>query len=348
MSASIKDIAKSLGVSISTVSLALNDKPRVSEEMRQLVKQKAKELNYVKNVNASDLRKQRTNIILFIINDASRSFFSSIIKQLQIATTNFGYDLIICTTYGDHLNTAKRFMEEHRADAALVFTSTVPDEMIQNYAREDFPIVVLGRPIEGDNVYSFFNGYDKFSPTTQHLIDLGHKKIAFVKGSKASLNTSRSFQQYKNTLEKNNIPFDDSLIYEAQGSSYKHGYDITEKMIKTIDEIDAIQYSTDDNAIGGIMCFRDYHISVPDKISVVGHNNIPEAAFIHPGLTTYGDTKDNYPYYEGIVHFLITLIEKEEDYETITKQLASRLKEINSKPELVIRESTAPCDKYKE
>lgn len=346
MSASIKDIARSLGISISTVSLALNDKPRVSEETRQLVKQKAKELNYVKNGTASDLRKQKTHIILFIINDASRSFFSAIIKQLQIATANFGYDLIICTTYGDHLNTAKRFMEEHRADAAIIYTSTVPDDLIQSCAREDFPIIVLGREMEGDNVYSFFNGDEEYSPTTQYLIDLGHRKIAFVKGSKASLNTSRSFQQYRRTLEKNHLSFDPSLIFDAQGSSYKNGYTVTETMLDHLDRIDAIQYSTDDNAIGGILCFRDHHISVPEQVSITGHNNIPEAAFLSPGLTTYGNTKEDYPYYEALVHFLITLIEKEDNYEEITSQLTARLKDIDSRPELVIRESTAPCRKY--
>ena len=158
MPASIKDIAKSLGISVSTVSLALNDKPRVSKEMREKVKQKAKELNYVKNGSALDLQRKRTNIILFIVNDASRSFFSAIINQLQTATVNFGYDFIICTTYGDHLNTAKRFMEEQRADAAIIFTGTIPDEMIQSCASEDFPIVVLGRHVEGEHIYSLFSG----------------------------------------------------------------------------------------------------------------------------------------------------------------------------------------------
>ncbi len=347
MPASIKDIAKSLGISVSTVSLALNDKPRVSEEMRLMVKEKAKELNYIKNGSALDLQRKRTNIILFIVNDASRSFFSAIINQLQTATVNFGYDFIICTTYGDHLNTAKRFMKEHRADAAIVYTSTIPDDLIQECASEDFPIFVLGRTVSGENVYSLRPKVPTESTLTQYLIDLGHKKIAFVKGSSASLNTSRSFKQYKATLKKNNIPFDESLVYDAQGSSYKLGYNITKKIIEHIDEIDAIQYSTDDIAIGGILCLKEHNIKIPEQVSVTGNNNIIESSFISPSLTTYGDTADKYLYYEGIIHYLITLIEKKEGYEEIANQLATRLKNFNSHSELIIRESTGKCTKYK-
>lgn len=347
MPASIKDIAKSLGISVSTVSLALNDKPRVSKEMREMVKQKAKELNYVKNGSALDLQRKRTNIILFIVNDASRSFFSAIINQLQTATANFGYDFIICTTYGNHLDTAKRFMKEHRADAAIIFTGTIPDEMIQSCASEDFPIMVLGRHVAGEHVYSLFSGIRPESPITQYLIDLGHRKIAFVKGYSASLNTSRSFNQYKNTLVKNNLPFDETLVFDAMGSSYKKGYAITEKLIDRIEEIDAIQYSTDDIAIGGILCLKDHHIQIPHQVSVIGHNNIAESSFISPSLTTYGDTADLYLYYEAIIHYLITMIEKEDNYQEIANQLADRLEHFDSKPELIIRESTAECTKYK-
>jgi LacI family transcriptional regulator len=339
MSASIKDIAKALGMSISTVSLALNDKPRVSDETRALVKAKAKELNYVKNGIASDLQRKRTNIILFVVNDASRSFFSSIIKQLQIATANFGYDLIICTTYGDHLSTVKRFLQEHRADAAIIYTSTVPNTLIQEYATPDFPITVIGRKVEGDNIYSINAEPDAFSEVTQYLIDTGHKNIAFVKGSKVSLNTSRSFNQYKNTLEKNGISFNPNIVYDANGASYKHGYEITKEIIKDINKLDAIQYSTDDVAIGGLLCLKDSNIKVPEQISIAGNNNIPESALIYPGLTTYGSTSDDYPYYEGIVHYLITLIEKNENYENIAQQIRDHIGNYGSKSQLIIRES---------
>lgn len=342
---SIKDIAKSLGVSVSTVSLALNDKPRVSEEMREMIKQKAKEMNYVKNGIAADLQRKRTNIILFVVNDASRSFFSSIISHLQKATAAFGYDLLICTTYGNHLSTAKRFMEERRADAVIIYTSTIPDEMIQQYAREDFPVVVLGRNVEGEHIYCLGTPQvNTILKTTEYLIQMGHKKIAFVKGSTVSLNTSRSLARYKLTLEHYGIPYDESMIFDAEGASYKNGYAVTEKMLPHIHEFDSIQYSTDDNAIGGLLCLKDNDIRVPDDISVVGINNIPESQFCSPALTTSGTDGNPYLFYEGVIHYLIMQIEKDNENEEITKQLSEKLHENFGVDRLIVRESVKKID----
>ena len=340
--ASIKDIAKALGVSVSTVSLALNDKPRVSEKMRETIKQKAKEMNYVKNGIATDLQRKHTNIILFIVNDASRSFFSAIINHLQKATAAFGYDLIICTTYGDHLSTAKRFMEEKRADAAIIYTGTIPDSMIQSYARDDFPIVVLGRYVPGDHIFCFLKPVQNIKHvllTTEYLIQTGHKRISFVKGSSASLGTSRSFQEYKYTLEKYGLPYDESIVFDAKGASYDIGYQITEKILPIISQLDAIQYSTDDNAIGGVLCLKRNGIRVPEDISVTGKTNVPESAFTSPTLTTCGSIEDQYLFYEGLIHYLVMIIEKNEEYNNISTQLYKHLSSYLVPDVLIKRES---------
>lgn len=339
MSASIKDIAKALGMSVSTVSLALNDKPRVSKKTRELVKSKAKELNYVKNGIAADLQRKKTNIILFVCNDASRSFFATIINQLQRATSNFGYDFLISTTYGNHTSTAERFIREHRADAAIICTNTISDKFIIDNAHEKFPIVVLGRKVEGEHIFSYFGNESSESlPTTDYLISSGHRNIAFVKGA-ASLGTKRTFEQFKISLEKNNIPLNENFIFDANGASYQHGYDITEKIFPYINEIDSIQYSTDDIAIGGIMYLLEKGIKVPDDISIVGKNNIKESKFIYPGLTTYGQVDDGYLFYERLIHYLILIIEKDKESVDIRNQLAVYLDNYVSKDELVIRDS---------
>ena len=340
--ASIKDIAKALGLSVSNVSLALNDKPRVSQETRNLVKAKAKELKYVKSGIAADLQRKRTNLILLIVNDASRSYFSSVINHLQKATSNFGYDFLICTTYGNHNATAERFLKEHRADAVIIYTSTVSDELIIENAREDFPIVVLGREVKGDYIYCY--NYEKNNEkdildTTEYIISQGMNKIAFVKGSNVSLGTSRTYKKYKNTLEKYQIPLNTNWIFDAEGSSYHHGYEITKKLLPIINEIDAIQYSTDDIAIGGMMCLKDHGIRIPEDISIAARGNIREAELISPGLTTSGTIKENYLFYESIVHFLILSIEKEEENKNILGQLAHFLSHYQNPYDLIIRDS---------
>lgn len=340
--ASIKDIAKELGLSISTVSLALNDKPRVSQETRDLVKAKAKELKYFKNGIAVDMQRKRTNLIIFIVNDASRSFFAQIINHLQKAVANFDYDFLICPTYGNRIATAKRFITEHRADAVIIYTATIPDELIIDNATEDFPIVVLGRNVKGDNVYSYLHDdYSAPLDTTDYMINQGHQRIAFVKGSSYSLGTSRTFRQYQNSLSNHHLPFDESIVFDAGGSSYQHGYDITKKLIPIIKELDAIQYSTDDIAIGGMMCLKENGIRIPEDISIAGRGNIPESEFTYPSLTTSGTTKENYIFYEGLVHYLVMLIEKNEDYQDIAKQLERFLSSYQSPYGLIVRDSVA-------
>lgn len=338
--ASIKDIARELNMSVSTVSLALNNKPRVSKETRELVLAKAKELNYVKNGIAADLKRKKTNLILFIVNDASRSYFSNIINLLQKATSSFGYDLLICTTYDNHLQTAERFIIEHRADAVIVYTNTIPDHLLIQNARDDFPIVVLGREVKGDNIYSYpFADNQQSLDTTNYLIETGHKKIAFVKGSNVSLGTSRTTKKYIKSLEKYNIPYDENIVFDAKGASYSHGYEITKKILPLLSQIDAIQYSTDDIAIGGMMLLQENGIKIPEDISVVGRNNIPESSFSCPTLTTSGGSSDIYLFYESMVNFLILLIEKNEEYNNIQQQLKNYMDNYVNESKLIIRNS---------
>lgn len=338
--ASIKDIAKALNLSISTVSLALNNKPRVSKETRELVLAKAKELKYVKNGIAADLKRQRTNLILFIIHDASRSYFTNIINQLQKATSYFGYDFLICTTYDQHIGTAERFIKEHRADAIIIYTSTIPDTLIQDNARNDFPIVVLGQKVYGDNILCYgYKDPDETLNTTDYLIETGHQRIAFVKGSKVSLGTSRTFKKYQASLKKAHLAFDESIIFDADGSSYQNGYDIARKIHQENPPLDAIQFSTDEVAIGAMMYFKEHGIKIPDDLSIVGRNNIPEASFIYPSLTTSGSTNEAYPFYESLIHYLVMLIEKNEEDDVVALQLKEYLDHYQNQTELILRES---------
>ena len=337
---SIKDIAKALNMSVSTISLALNNKPRVSKETRELVLAKAKELNYVKNGLAADLKRKKTDLILFIVNDASRSYFSSIIDQLQKSTSAFGYDFLICTTYNNHTSTAERFIKEHRADAVIIYTSTISDSIIQENANENFPIIILGRKVIGENIYCYgYQDYSETLETTDYLLQTGHRKIAFVKGSSVSLGTSRTFKKYQESLKRYHLEYDENIVFDATDSSYQHGYEITKKILPIIPSIDAIQYSTDDIAIGGMMYLQEKGIKIPEDISIVGRNNIPESAFTSPPLTTSGKTNDDHLFYESIVHFLIASVEKNEENTIVREQLKKHLDKCNHQFELIIRNS---------
>lgn len=287
--ASIKDIAKALDIGVSTVSMALNDHPKISEETKRLVQLKAAELHYKRSGSAIDLQKRSTNIILLVVEDASRPFFAEVIGYIQEEIAKYDYNLIISTTFKGHSQTAKKFISEHRVDGVIVFTDQITDDFIKQYASADFPIFLLGRYLDYTNVFSFDSsavrrdGYDM----TEHLIRKGHRRIAFVKSIAHGLGSSRRLRGYQACLADNNIPFDESLVFSIEGNNFSSGYMATHhNIIPNIHKIDAVFYSNDEMAIGGLSAFKDAKINVPEQISVVGYSNIRMSYLINPTLTT--------------------------------------------------------------
>ncbi len=315
---SIKDIAKELKLGVSTVSMALNNHPMINVKTKEMINAKAKELGYIKNGIAYDLQRKKTNVILVVVTDASRSYFSRFISIVQKEIAKHGFDMLISTVESS-VNTAKKYISEHRADGAIIYTNKIDDDFLKQYAAVEFPIFVIGHFVEGENIYCDVNRTDIVIGNTavNYLIAKGHKKIAFVKGSVNTLGTPRRLIGYKKALFDNNIPIDEGLIYDALGSTFEDGYNITKEIIKKLDDIDAIYYANDDIAIGGLKALSDNNIKVPTDISVIGNNNLPESALITPALTTVGSkTHEKFNEYVDILVKAINkeFINKEEIY----------------------------------
>ncbi len=315
----IKDISKELGIGVSTVSMALNDNPKISKKTRELVQAKAKEMKYVKNGAAFDLQQQKTNLILLVVNDASRYFFSLAIRSFQSAISKHGYDFIISTTYGGSTKTAEKFIKERRTDAVIVYTMTIDDQLLAEVASENFPIFVVGHKanVENPNVYSFmYNKKTMTSVGTDYLLDKGFERVGYVKGFHQSYGTVRGLNGYKLSLDNHGIDFDESLVFDANGNESKDGYNVTkEVIIPNIDKLDGIVYANDDIASGGMEAFNELGIKIPDKVSVIGQHNIPQSAMTNPPLTTVAAKNQDDGYYEKLVDYLIDKIEGRENLE---------------------------------
>ena len=340
---SIKDIAKELNLAVSTVYMALNDNDRISKETRRLVQEKAREMKYVKNGAAVDLQKQKTNLILFVLNDASRSFFSYVIKSLQKATAELGYDFLISTTYGGHRNTAERFIKERRSDAVIVWTKTISDELLTEYASADFPIFVLGRKVKTDNPYVRCHLTSEVKPlvTCEYLIEKGHRRIGFVTGFAESFGTVLSLQGFRLSMKQHGLPVDESLIFDAVGSQAEDGYNVTEKQIlDRLDDMDALIFSNDDIAVGAMRCFNDHNIVIPDRISVVGRHNIPASATTVPPLTTMTHSHSDTEIYTKLVKCLDSYIRMEPDL-----KLEKELNDYQAKDMIVERQTVRDLNK---
>lgn len=317
--ATIKDISRELNLGVSTVSMALNNNPRISKATRELVLEKAKELKYVKNTAAVDLQKRKTNLILMVVNDPARSFFAETINRIQREVARHGYDFLIATTFEGHDETAKRYISERRADAVIVYTATIDEEFIIENASESFPIFILGRDVQGENVYSFQKPVEIQSQGVNYLIEKGHRHIAFVKGSPYSLGTLRKFRGYMYGLCEHGIPADKRLIFDANGSERSDGYRITEEMISQIKDIDAIIYSNDEIAIGGMECLKKHKIRIPEDVSILGGNNSPIAEYVTPRLTSVGSKYGGSKCFADIIDVVIGLIEGQDVSEKLNR-----------------------------
>lgn len=290
--ASIKDIAKELGIGVSTVSMALNGNKRISEKTRKLVEDTAKKMNYVKNGIAVDLQRKSTNTILLVVEDAGRSYFSKFIGEFQKYISKYNYDLLIATTYKGNTDTALRYISEKRVDGVVVFTNTISDELLIRYSAQSFPIIAVNRELSGESLYSvFIDNREGGRKMTDYLIEQGHKKIAFIRGSSKTRGSRLRYEGFKDSISSYKIE-DKCVLVDAKETTEEAGYSATLDLIKNKVDIDAIFYSSDDMAVGGISALNECGIRIPEDMSIVGYNNSELSKYTKPALTTVMDNID--------------------------------------------------------
>ncbi|MFC0525842.1 LacI family DNA-binding transcriptional regulator [Pontibacillus salicampi] len=308
--ATIKDVAKRAGVAISTVSYALNGNEKVSQATMDKVLKAAKELNYQKNGFASDLKRTKTNTIALILSDMSGPYFSELIKGVQEVAASNQYDLIACSSVGGDRSTATKFLKEKRVDGAIILASNISTKLIEESAREDFPIVVLDREVE--NPYAVHvevdNQHGAFQ-AAEYLMKRGHRSIGYVSGPVDSHDDQERFKGYKSALDKYDIPFQSK--WKIGGDFTRDGgYRATKMLIVQQNLPDAIFYANDEMAIGGLQAFTEKGIRVPEDISIIGFDDIQLSEYVTPPLTTVRQPK-----YEAgalAVHIIFQMLAGEE------------------------------------
>ncbi|PYZ92691.1 LacI family transcriptional regulator [Salipaludibacillus keqinensis] len=290
--ATIKDVAKLAGVAVSTASYALNGTKKISDSTKQKVITAAKELNYQKNGYAMDLKMNKTKIIALILSDLIGPFYSELIQGVQEVVMEHGYDLIVCSSYGDESSTAAKFLREKRADGVILFAHNIETQLIQDSVRKGFPIVVLDRDLSDyeDIISVNVNNEHGSYIAAKYLIDQGSKNIAFVSGPKKSIDSQLRLEGFKRALKEHNLPYYSK--WNINGKFTKDGgYQATKMLIHQGQLPDAVFYANDEMAIGGIEALKENHIDIPNQVSVIGFDDIQLAPYIQPPLTTVKQPK---------------------------------------------------------
>lgn len=333
----LKQIAETLGISITTVSKALKDYPDVSKKTKALVKDLAQTLNYKPNSFAVNLRTKESKTIGLIVPEIVHHFFSSVIKGIISQAEKKGY-LVITLQSNESYDLERKQIElllNKRVDGILISLAnqTADYNHLNSVMSNNTPLVMfdkIAKLVKCSKV--LINDREAAYKATQHLIDTGCKKIAHFRGPLLPQNSIDRFLGYKKALIDNGITYDSSLVYILKDMSYEEGRFYAKKLVDEHEGVDGIFINTDLVAIGAITEFNSLKIKVPEDISVIGFSNWFMSSVISPSLTTI-----NQPGFE-IGKKAFKLLYKEINSKKNDKII--NFKEVILDTQLVLREST--------
>lgn len=334
MAVTLKDIARRVGVSVTTASRALGGYDDVAEETRQRVLQAAQEMGYRPNIIAQSLQRRRSNTVGLIIPTAgprfSDPYFIEILTGIGNEAAEHEFDLLVSTRApgAQEREAYERIVGTRRVDGLLVVRTRCRDERIAYLVESGFPFVTFGRSdLDLDFPYIDVDGTKGLKEATQYLIDLGHRRIAYISAPLDLMFAHYRLVGYKRTMERNGLPVQEEWIAIGrltQEDGYREGL----RLLDLEPAPTAIIAANDMMALGVISAIQERGLVVGRDVAVTGFDDIPLAEHSHPPLTTV-----HQPIYQigtMICSMLIQVIHGE--------QLAER--HILLEPTLVVRESS--------
>jgi LacI family transcriptional regulator len=285
--ATIRDVAREAGVSIATVSRVFNNSSIVSEETIAVVRQVAARLNYWPNGVARSLITSRTHALGVLLPDIYGEFFSEVIRGIDLAARKHGFHLLVSSSHADSeaLAEALRSMSG-RVDGMVVMAPDVDaPAAIRGFATH-CPVVLVnpGQEVDECDTISIAN-HEGAREMTAHLLSLGHRRIAMVRGPANNLDAEQRLQGYRTALRDAGLQPDASL--EVQGDfTEPSGYEAVRTLLALPVRPAAIFVGNDHMAIGVMSALGDAGLRLPADIAVAGFDDIAMARFTSPPLTS--------------------------------------------------------------
>ncbi len=289
MAPTIHDVAKKAGVSPSTVSRVLNDRPGISEETRQRVLQAARELGYLPDMAARTLVSGRTYNLGFLVHPrhtlGPHSFYGEVLAGADEEARKHGYHIIFAA---DGSNKTPAVIQQNRVDGLILAGCDIPRDVITSLKLQNVPIVLVDNhvpkvdSIVTDNVGGAYEA-------VSYLIELGHRRIGFVCEWFQDLSFAERFEGYKKALQEHGLPFDERLIAEGAPRQPQTGYIAMQRLLSQVTpEImpTAIFAANDLTAVESMRALREHGFRVPDDVAVVGFDDGELARHVVPPLTS--------------------------------------------------------------
>lgn len=290
MAATMQDVARLAGVSAKTVSNVVNDHPHVSAATRDKVQKAIEKLGYELNVTARNLRQGRTGLIGLALPELKLPYFAELADSIIREAEAVGLRVMIEQTNADRdreidvLHGQRRFMTD-----GLIFSPLALGQDDIGLFKVDFPLVLLGERVFGSvNDHITMSNVEAAKAATHHLLDSGRRRIAVVGAHPGERVGSAALREqgYREALKEAGLEVDESLV-RATGLWHRNtGAEATDELIAAGIGFDAVFALNDALAMGVLRSLHSHGVAVPEDVAVVGFDDIEEAAYTRPTLTS--------------------------------------------------------------
>lgn len=323
----IKDLARKLGISPSTVSRALHDHPDISQETKDKVVALARKHHYQPNQIAKSLQTRRTSTIGVVVPEIQHHFFSSVISGIEGVAHRAGYTIMVCQSHEDAEREALNLsaLASHRVAGILISISkeTTDYSHLESVLAQGIPLVQFDRVAEplqtGKVMVDDFNGA---YIAVKHLIDTGYTRIAHLAGRKDITIGRNRFEGYRQAMQDHGFRVEKKLVVEG-GFQERDGLRGMKELLSLDSPPDAVFAVNDPVAIGAYIHLRNQGIRIPGDVALLGFCNNPESALVEPPMTTVAQPAGRIG--EMAMRMLLDQFDQENDFEPTTTILRTHL-----------------------
>lgn len=284
----IHDVAAAAGTSYGTVSRVINDAPHVKNETRQRVLAAMDRLGYVVDRRARSLAGGRSQVLAVLAPDLGTGYIGEIIRGIDAEVELAQYELLLYTTHRQAAKESSYITNIARgmADGLVLVLPSDLDAIVAQLRQIGFPFVLVDYQGVAEDVPAVCaTNWQGAYNATEYLIELGHRRIGFITGDMEMAAARNRLAGYQAALRTHHLPTEPDLVIEGK-FHYPDGYAATLALLALATPPTAIFASNDDMAFGALEALRGQGRRVPDDVSVIGFDGIPQAALVHPPLTT--------------------------------------------------------------
>jgi len=284
----IRDVARKARVSVATVSRVLTGKQPVREPTRKRIEATIERLGYAPHGTARSLITRRTNTIGVLLPDIYGEFFSELIRGIDATMRRHGYHVLVSGSHGDRGETGAMLRAMRgRVDGLIVLSPESGSHILPRHFGESMPVVLLNSAVDGRRAFDLINieNYDGAFAMVRHLADLGHRRIAFIKGPDANRDASERLRGYRDAAAAISADRSPDLVQPGDFRE-ETGYRAGQRLLALTRRPTAIFASNDAMAVGCLCALQEAGVRVPADIALAGFDDIPIARFTAPPLTS--------------------------------------------------------------